>query len=626
MSNIGINIVEVDGKATPSIQPAPTSVTGFSIKSQRGMKGEVVRVTNWTQFVEHFGGYMKDDVYGAYALRGFFDNGGTTAYITRVVNTGDISEATATYVSLGTGPWSLTSGDSLQFVSTVNDQPVDETVTFTEGTDGNVGTISNVSADEVVAAIKAELDTYEFKVELNGDNEVEITHPETGAAHSITVTPTTTEADVFTISNTDGADAVLDSNAAVAASKDFDDLTVTAGYRNQEDVGVWGNEVAVKIVHIDKEDDDDKVDRFDLIVNYQGRDVETWTGLSMDPEDSAYVEDKINDEYAGSKFITVDATPNADRPSPTNTETPLSDLQLTGGMDGSFEAAAETTAFVESIDLFDLHDIQLLCCPETCEADVVHQGITHCTNKGDRMFVGHTPYDMEAANIKDGYIKEHKLRASKVYGALYFPWIQVSDPLGSRKWIPPTGHVLGTYARTERERGIWKAPAGNAARLRGALDVRHHITDVDHTSLVKNASVNAVRFISGQGIIIDSSRTLSTNTLWLYVNVRLLFNFVKTSLKTGLRWVVQEPNDETLWNKINYNSVRPFLMGLWRRGAFGPGSPDEVFTVKVDGENNSPENIQQGNCNVEVYFYPSRPAETIVITIGQQEGGASASE
>jgi len=223
-----------------------------------------------------------------------------------------------------------------------------------------------------------------------------------------------------------------------------------------------------------------------------------------------------------------------------------------------------------------------------------------------------------------------KLRGNKVYGALYFPWIRVYDPLdplGQKlKFIPPTGHVLGVYARTERERGIWKAPAGNAARINGALDVQCSITDTEHTDLVKNGSVNAVRFISGQGIVIDSSRTLSTSTLWLYVNVRLLFNFVKSSLKSGLRWVVQEPNNEALWNKIKYNSVTPFLMGLWRQGAFGPGSPEQVFTVKVDAENNPDANIQQGILTVEVYFYPSRPAETIIITVGQQEGGATAGE
>ena len=162
--------------------------------------------------------------------------------------------------------------------------------------------------------------------------------------------------------------------------------------------------------------------------------------------------------------------------------------------------------------------------------------------------------------------------------------------------------------------------------MNGALDTKYHITDKQHTILVKQGSINAVRAISGLGIVIDSSRSLSTSNLWLYVNIRLLFNFVKSSLKDGLRWVVQEPNDDTLWNKVKYNSVTPFLMGLWRRGAFGPGGPEDVFTVKCDAETNPPANIQQGVFTVEVYFYPSRPAETIIIIVGQQEGGGSASE
>ena len=223
-------------------------------------------------------------------------------------------------------------------------------------------------------------------------------------------------------------------------------------------------------------------------------------------------------------------------------------------------------------------------------------------------------------------MKTNNLQGDKVYGALYYPFIQVVDPIGTTIWIPPTGHVLGVYARTDQQRGIWKAPAGNAALVNGALDVRTRLTDTDHTDLVKNGSVNAIRPITGAGIVIDSSRTLSTNTLWLYVNVRLLFNYVKTSLKYGLRWVVQEPNDTALWNKVKYNSVTPFLMGLWRRGAFGPGKPEQVFTVVCDGTNNPPANLQQGIFNVEVYFYPSRPAETIIITVGQQDGGSTAGE
>ena len=128
------------------------------------------------------------------------------------------------------------------------------------------------------------------------------------------------------------------------------------------------------------------------------------------------------------------------------------------------------------------------------------------------------------------------------------------------------------------------------------------------------------------GVIIDASRTLSTDSRWLYVNVRLLFNFIKSSLREGLRWVRQEPNRDQLWNLVKYGSVTPFLTGLWRQGAFGTGTPDEVFTVICDATNNPPDQVQLGFLNVEVYIYPSRPAETIVIKVGQQPSGGTVTE
>jgi phage tail sheath protein FI len=501
--NVGLNIVEVDGRVAPSIQAAPTSVAAIVIRAQRGLPGAVYQVTNWSQFTEHFGSYM-NGAFGAYAVRGFFDNGGSVAYITRVV---------------------------------------------------------------------------------------------------------------------DGA-------TAVGASRTFDDgggaaLTVTAGYRGQEDPGLWGDNIAIRIAPNAEEPT-----TYDLFVRYNGDAVETWEQMNNDDTPAAAgrrTAATINDEFTGSKFIIVaeDATANPATTDGAADADADGFVNLQNGADDTLAGAALQNALSAALNRFDVHQVQLLCCPETNDATFVATALTYCQNRGDCTFVGHTPDGQDAAAAKT-YGKG--FQGDKVYGALYFPWIRMRDPIGSQKWVPPTGHVMGVYARTERERGIWKAPAGNAARVNGALDVQHHITDAVHTDLVKNGSVNAVRFIPGQGIVIDSSRTLSTSTIWLYVNVRLLFNFVKSSLMGGLRWVVQEPNDQTLWNKVKYNSVIPFLMGLWRRGAFGSGAPDEVFTVKIDAENNPPASIQQGILNIEIYFYPVRPAETIVITVGQQESGASASE
>jgi len=734
--NVGLNVLEVDGKAAPSIQAAPTSVTGFVIKSQRGIPGRVYRVTNWSQFVENFGSY-KSDAYGAYGVRGFFDNGGTIAMVTRVVHSA--VPPTPARLTSNDGPWNLEVGsaDQLLFESDlwtgtkpalfewnparivglgdlnldngtetdtgkvlrlgINGRPgeehqflaadfeylaaatpqevvqvlnrefvgirayVDDSGNLVVSTDrgkdsslelqtpadpavnaaealfgatpvvepggGNVAHIDAVTPAEAATVIGGALDPDGVVVTQDGPK-VRIEHLVPGSDGQLAVDWNSSAIleGTFEFQSTDGSDGdpsagPVASSATFLAENDTPALEVTAGYRGEEDPGIWSKFVENGIkqgieVEISTPYANDQL-RFDLTVYFNGDEVETWRELTMkEPSAGAkgtQVEAAINDTRSGSKYITVE-TKNGLRPAE------VGPTGLAGGSDGGSLVASD---FIASFDSFKLHEIQLLCCPETSDNGVVTKGIGHCREMNDRMFAGHTP-EGDDAGAAEGYGID--LQGDKVYGALYFPWIQVADPLGVNKWIPPTGHVLGVYARTERERGIWKAPAGNAARLSGALDVKFHITDVDHTTLVKSGSVNAVRFIPGKGIIIDSSRTLSTSPLWLYVNVRLLFNFVKSSLKSGLRWAVQEPNDETLWNKIKFNTVRPFLMGLWRRGAFGSGAPDDVFTIKVDAENNPLSEVQVGKLTVEVYFYPSRPAETIVIIIGQQEAGGSASE
>jgi phage tail sheath protein FI len=541
--NLGINLLEVDG-ATPSIQGAPTSVAGFVIRSQRGVPGVVRQVSNFTQFTDYFGSYVKagntngtqTSFVGAYAIRGFFDNGGSLAYVLRIVDT-TASPASATFPASPPAP--------------------------------------PPPAPPPPA-------------------------PPPPAPPPPAPPPPATA------------------------------LTVTAASRGVPDPGTWGRSIGIAIVS--NASNPKVTDAFDLIVAQSTTSagtttykiLESWTKLSMSGAAGYQLPAAINDPSTGSKYISVAASGTAP-PAPTASGTYTN---LTSGADDTLSGNTLNTALAAPFStpsLLDTLPIELLACPETADATVVQAALSYCSNRGDCMFVGHVP-DGGAQPLAAAKTYGQSLQANKVYGALYLPFIQVIDPVGTLIWIPPTGHVMGVYARTDQQRGIWKAPAGDGALVNNALDVRARLNDTDHTDLVKNGSVNAIRPITGAGIIIDSSRTLSTNTLWLYVNVRLLFNYVKSSLKNGLRWVVQEPNDTTLWNKIKFNSVTPFLMGLWRAGAFGPGPAASVFTVKVDAENNPPSNIQQGLLNVEVFFYPSRPAETIVITVGQQEGGATATE
>lgn len=358
--------------------------------------------------------------------------------------------------------------------------------------------------------------------------------------------------------------------------------------------------------------------------------VELWSGLSMEADVANYAVSVLNDPLTGSTWVrAVDegsaAGVGLDRPAILPAPLPFSG----GGVDGvptsvefAGDAAARTGFFA-----FDPFEVQLVTCERT-DPSIAVAGIAYCENRGDCMYVGAVPEVSLEAGTAVAY--GQALQASKVPAAVYGPWLLVTNPLGLGDnpmiAVPPVGHVMGVYARIERTRGIWKAPAGDEARIRNVIDVTYRINDAEHTDLVRNAGVNGIRALPRSGVVIDSSRTPSTDTRWTYVNVRLLINYVKSSLRQGLGWVRQEPNKDTLWNVVKFGSVVPFLAGLWRQGAFGTGAPSEVFTVICDASNNPPAQVQLGFLNVEVYLYPNNPAETIVIKVGQQPSGAIDSE
>ncbi|MEU6232945.1 hypothetical protein [Kitasatospora sp. NPDC047058] len=371
---------------------------------------------------------------------------------------------------------------------------------------------------------------------------------------------------------------------------------------------------------------------FDLVVSRDGGEVERFESLSMQNTLDWFVGTVVNHQQSGSRFVTV--ADQASASGPVDDVPAAGTYQLgatTAGNDGGSpgdldyigDPARRTGLFA-----FDTVDIQLLACPDSTSRGVVNACLGYAERRGDAMFVGTPPQGMDLEAIK-GYAEP--FRGRKVYGALYAPWIQIVNPLdrvGDDPWlfVPPVGHVLGAYARIAEARGVWKAPAGDEAMLASALGVEFPMTEADHTDLVKNSGVNGIRAVPGAGVIIDASRTLSTDTRWLYVGVRRLFNYVKSSLRDGLRWVPQEPHSEELRRRVRFNVVTPFLLGLWRQGAFGSDPAEDSFTVKCDAENNPPEEVNVGNFKVEVLFYPAKPAETILVVVGQQDSGAATAE
>lgn len=200
------------------------------------------------------------------------------------------------------------------------------------------------------------------------------------------------------------------------------------------------------------------------------------------------------------------------------------------------------------------------------------------------------------------------------YAAMYYPWVEVLDPLTrQRKAVPPSGHVLGAYARTDNDRGVFKAPA--SVSVRGILRFSREVSDGEQ-ELLNPAGVNVMRRVEGLGDVIWGARTISSDALWRYVPVRRLFIFLEQSIIRGTRFAVFEPNDARLWARLR-DSITNFLTSQWRAGALFGSTAEEAFFVKVDETTTTQDDRDSGRVNIVIGIAPVRPAEFVVFEIGQ---------
>jgi phage tail sheath protein FI len=243
--------------------------------------------------------------------------------------------------------------------------------------------------------------------------------------------------------------------------------------------------------------------------------------------------------------------------------------------------------------------------------DIALKIIDHC----ERMRFRFAVIDCQKGLNNPGDIEPRSdLPTDSSYAAYYYPWIYVSDPVsGARKLIPPGGHVLGVYGRTDAERGVFKSPANEI--LRGALDLEFEITD-GQQEVLNPRGVNATRRFPGRGIRIWGSRTLTSNALWKYVAVRRLFILLDRSIYEGTLWVVFEPNDTKLWARVS-DTIRLFLRTQWREGALFGRREEEAFFITCNETTMSQDDRLNGRLICEIGIAPVRPAEFVIFRIFQ---------
>jgi len=242
--------------------------------------------------------------------------------------------------------------------------------------------------------------------------------------------------------------------------------------------------------------------------------------------------------------------------------------------------------------------------------------MNHCEAMHDRVAILDAPPEMNPQAIRNW--RMNVAGYDSKYAALYYPWVRIANPVTDGNGpvsllVPPSGHMAGIWARNDSERGVHKAPANEV--VRGAIGLEKQISRNEQDSL-NPVGINCIRAFPGRGVRVWGARTLSSDPSWRYLNVRRLFNFVEKSIDVGTQWVVFEPNDYYLWEKVT-RDVSAFLTRVWRDGALFGATPADSYYVKCDAELNSQEIRDAGQLIVEVGIAPVKPAEFVIFRISQ---------
>ncbi|WP_410667691.1 phage tail sheath family protein [Amycolatopsis sp. cmx-4-68] len=265
------------------------------------------------------------------------------------------------------------------------------------------------------------------------------------------------------------------------------------------------------------------------------------------------------------------------------------------------------------VALEDIDEVAICAVPGMWSGTVESALVTHCEQLKDRFAV----LDPQDGLDIEG-IQAFREPFDTKYAALYYPWLVVNDPLtGQFVEAPPSGHIIGIYARTDVERGVHKAPANAVIRgIRLTDGIAQDVTK-RHQDLLNPRGINALRFFPGLGQRVWGARTLSSDTSWKYVNVRRLFLFIEESIDEGTQWVVFEPNDESLWALVRQTVVN-FLTTVWRSGALAGTTADEAFFVQCDRSTMTDDDIANGRLICVIGVAPVFPAEFVIFRIQQK--------
>jgi phage tail sheath protein FI len=593
-----------------TITGVATSITAFIGSALRGPTDEPVRVQSFAEFERQFGGLSVQNTLG-YAVSQFFNNGGADALIVRVAST----LAAAVKAKGNVGGLALIAAQAGEQGNTI-------AVTVSNATSGTatrfkltvkVGSSAANDFDELLpAGVGAALAAAAVQLD-----------PAAPA-------PSARPSNAGPINLTGGFDL------PAAATATLGGFTLVAA-----SAGKWGSGLRFRVEVAPGSG------KFNLLVRDTGTGAtERFLNLSADPNDARFVTTVLEQQSqlvrtkapVPNPLTSFQAAPSVAGADPlldTASSTPLA-----GGVDGppiadndiSLATLAGTKHGLWALEKADLFN--LLCIPPLAfDVDINDATRTaaavYCKQRRamflvDPLMAWNGPAAVIGNSAATGIGGTIFGMARSENAALFFPFILCPDPLQENRLeaFAPCGAVAGIMARTDTNRGVWKAPAGLDATLVGASALSVKLTDGEN-GLLNPIGVNCLRSFPVIGRVVWGARTMrgadQLADQWKYIPVRRLALYIEESLYRGTQWVVFEPNDEPLWSQIRLN-IGAFMNTLFRQGAFQGASPKDAYFVKCSRETTTQTDIDNGIVNIIVGFAPLKPAEFVVIKIQQIAG------
>jgi hypothetical protein len=569
----GVYVEEFESGGKP-MEGVGTSTAGFVGLAEKGpVEGVPQLVTNFSDFKRTYGGYLSENEFGefrflAYAVENFFINGGSRCFISRVApsdakaSVGFAPSKDAPVVKFSAknpGIW----GDSITVTVTPASKaktPILEVITAGGETKYLVKNGAGFNPGDVVAFIDGSATVYNSVVK-NQDN-------------------------IITFA-TEFAGDVVDNNLVPVKTISTCEFTLEVKQANSVELYEKVSFNISAANHIAK-----KVAKSDLIVaEYVGSESE----------------EIVNPFFAlageGAKVATITFANGSNGSVSTVTAAEFI------GVDNGAGKRTGIQSFVDN----DV--VSIMAVPGVVDPNVQLTLVAHCENLASRFAVLDVPRDEKKVND----IIAHRNIFDSNYAALYHPWLEVFDPLDKKTIaIPPSGSVIGIYARSDNTRGVHKAPANEVVRACTGLDCQFNKGEQD---ILNPKGVNLIRSFPGQGIRVWGARTASSDGSWKYINVRRLFIFIEESIKANTNWAVFEPNDEVLWVRVQ-RTISVFLNNLWRNGSLAGTSPDEAFFVNIGRLTMTQDDIDNGRLICVIGVAPVKPAEFVIFRITQKTGTA----